>query len=135
MTFSDFLENKLLDHAFRNTTYTPPTTLYLALFTAAPTDAGPGSGEVSTTSTGYARQSITPSTGFSAASGGSIANTGTVSFSAATASWGTITHFAIFDALSGTTNMLAWGALSASKTVGSGDTASFAAGQLTITLD
>jgi hypothetical protein len=135
MTFSDFLENKLLDHAFRNTAYTPPTTLYLGLFTSAPTDAGPGAGEVSTTSTGYARQSITPSTGFSAASSGSIANTGTISFSAATASWGTITHFAIFDALTGSTNMLAWGALSASKTVGSGDTASFAAGQLTITLD
>lgn len=135
MTFSDFLENKLLDHAFRNTAYTPASALYLALFTAAPTDAGPGAGEVSTSGTGYARQSITPSTGFSAAASGSIANTGTISFAAATASWGTITHFAIFDSASGATNMLAWGALTASKTVGSGDTASFAAGQLTITLD
>jgi len=135
MTFSDYLENKLLDHAFRNTAYTPATTLYLALFTAAPTDAGPGSGEVSTSGTGYARAQVTPSTGFSAASGGLIANTGTVSFTAATTAWGTITHFAIFDAATGSTNMLAWGALTASKTIGAGDTASFAAGALTISLD
>jgi len=39
---SDYLENKVLDHVLRNTSYTPPATVYLGLFTANPTDAGGG---------------------------------------------------------------------------------------------
>lgn len=125
--FSDFLENELLDHAFRNSSYTPPTTVYAALYTAAPSDSGGGT-EVSGGS--YARTAIT----FGAASGGAIANTSAVTFPTATGSWGTVTHFGIFDA-STSGNLLAWNALSASKTVGSGDTASFAIGELDVTLD
>lgn len=62
-SFSDYLENKVLDHVYRNVAYTAPTGTYLALYTVAPTDAGGGT-EV--TGGGYARQAIT----FGASSGG-----------------------------------------------------------------
>jgi hypothetical protein len=64
---SDYLENKILDHVLRNTAYTSPTTVYVGLYTAAPTDAGGGT-EVS--GNGYAREAAT----FSVASGGATAN-------------------------------------------------------------
>ena len=54
-SFSDYLEDKLLKHAFTNTTYTPAATMYVGLYTAAPTDAGGGT-EVSGGS--YARVSV-----------------------------------------------------------------------------
>jgi hypothetical protein len=70
---SDHLENKLLDHVLRNVAYTPPTTVYLALYTVAPTDAGGGT-EVAGGS--YARQAVT----FGAAAAGACSNSGTVTF-------------------------------------------------------
>ena len=51
--FSDYLEDKVLDHVFGGTAYTAPTTLYVALYTVAPTDTGGGT-EVS--GGAYARQ-------------------------------------------------------------------------------
>ncbi len=125
---SDYLEDKLLNHTFRNTAYTQAATVYAALFTAAPSDTGGGT-EVSGGS--YARTAIT----FGAPSpSGAIANSGAVTFPTATGSWGTVTHFGIFDA-SSAGNLLAWGALTASKTVGSGDTAEFATGELDVSSD
>ena len=40
--FSDYLEDKVLDHVFGGTAYTAPSTLYVALYTVAPTDTGGG---------------------------------------------------------------------------------------------
>lgn len=129
---SDYLENKLLDHVLNATTYTSPVTLYFALFTAAPTDAGGGT-EVSTNN--YARKSMTANTtNFPAASGGSVANGVAITFATPSGSWGTITHFGIFDA-STSGNLLYWGALTTSKAPGNGDVVSFAIGALTITED
>ena len=39
MAFTDYLENKLLAHTFSNTAYTSPSTVYVALYTVAPTDS------------------------------------------------------------------------------------------------
>lgn len=125
MATSDFLEDKILDHVLRNTAYTSPTTVYLALYTAAPSDSGGGT-EVSGGS--YARVAIT----FGASSGGAISNSGDVSFTTATASWGTVTHVGVFDALT-VGNLLYHGALSASKAVGDGDTFKVSTGDLDIT--
>lgn len=127
-SLSNYAENKALDHLFKTATFTPPTHWYVALFTAAPDDTGGGT-EVSGGS--YARVICDT---WNAASSGSIANTGAITFTTATGSWGTVTHFAIFDASSGG-NMLCWGSLTTSKTVGSGDTASFGAGAFVVTLD
>jgi hypothetical protein len=141
--FSDYLENKLIDHILRNTSYAVPTTIAVGLYTAAPTDAGGGT-EVSGGS--YARVTVGPSvsawlstngasSGASSGTGGQSSNGADITFPAPTANWGTVTHFGVFDATSGG-NLLFWAALSASKTINNGDAApKFLAGSLTITLD
>lgn len=124
---SDYLENKILDHVLKNTTYTSPTTVYVGLFTVTPSDTGGGT-EVSGSS--YARQSVT----FAVASGGSTSNSAIVTFPTATGSWGTVVAFGLFDALSGG-NLLYWSALNSNRTVSFGDTASFTVGSLVVTED
>lgn len=126
---SNYLELKLLDHALGTAAFTAPSAVYLGLFTSDPTDADTGT-EVTTIGSAYAREAIT----FGAASGGSAASNATVTFSAATANWGTITHIGIYDALSGG-NLLFHGAVTTSKTIESGDTFQVSSGNLTISLD
>ena len=125
MSFSDYLENKVLAYVFSGTAFTQPGTKYLALYTSAPSDAGGGT-EVS--GNGYARQSITFTT-----TNNQSSNTSAVEFPTATASWGTITHIGVFDA-STSGNLLAWAALAASKTIASGDVFRVNAGELDIDL-
>lgn len=130
-SFSDYLEDALLDHVLNATAFTSPTTLYVALYTAAPSDSGGGT-EV--TGGSYARVSVTANTtNFPAASGGAAANGTAITFPTATADWGTVVAFGILDASSGG-NLLLWADLTANKTVSSGDTASFAIGDLDVTL-
>jgi hypothetical protein len=88
---SNYLENALINATLRNTSYTSPTTVYVGLHTADPTDAGTGA-EVSGGS--YARQSAT----FGAPSDGSSTTTADITFPTATASWNTVTHIGIWDA-------------------------------------
>lgn len=126
---STYLSNKVLDHTVGKAAYSMPTA-YVGLYTAAPTDAGGGT-EV--TGGSYSRKSTSASDWSSAASG-ATSNANTITFVSATASWGTVTHFGLFDAASGG-NLLWWGALTASKSIANGDTASFAAGQLSLTDD
>ena len=126
--FSSYLENKIIDHILRNQSYTPPATIYVALFTADNgLEGGTITGEVS--GGAYARQSIT----LSAASGGASSNTADIPFPTATADWGTITHVALMDAASGG-NVLMHSALDASKTVNNGDTFKINSGDLDITV-
>ena len=137
---SNYLENKLLDHTLKYSTapFVAPTTLYLALFlntsgnALANLEAGTLTDEVPTAgSTAYARQTIA----FDSASSGTSANTATVTFPAATASFGTVTHVAITDsATRGAGNVLFYGAVTSSKTIDSGDTFQVTAGNLTISL-
>jgi hypothetical protein len=129
---TDYLENKLIDHTFRGVSFTAPAALHIALFTAAPSDAGGGT-EV--TGGSYARVALAPSTtNPSAGTGGTTSNNVAITFPTATASWGTVTHVAIFDA-STAGNMLWWGALTASQVVGSGGTFSFAISALSVQID
>ena len=123
--FSDYLENKVLDHVFGGVNYTAPSTLYLALYTVAPTDTGGGT-EVS--GTAYARQTVA-FTG----TNDTASNTSAVEFPTAGASWGTIVAVGIFDALT-SGNLLAYGNLTDSKTIASGDVFRVPAGDLDITL-
>jgi len=102
-----------------------PATVYVGLYTAAPSDSGGGT-EVS--GGAYARQAIT----FSAAAAGTTNNSAVVTFPTATANWGTITHFALFDA-STAGNMLMWSALTTSRVVNTNDIVKFSAGSLTVT--
>ena len=123
---SNYLENALINATLRNTSYTSPSTVYVGLFTSDPTDAGSGN-EVSGGS--YAREAMT----FGAPSNGASVNSAAVEFDQATGNWGTITHFAIFDALT-TGNMLYHGALTASKTIETGDVFKFATSSVSVTL-
>jgi hypothetical protein len=95
----------------------------VALSTADPTDSGGSIAEPAGGS--YARKSTAPAD-WDAAVSGALDNANAITFVEATASWGTITHFALFDA-STAGNMLAHGTLTASKLIDNGDTASFAA--------
>jgi hypothetical protein len=132
--FSDYYENMIIEHMLRNQSFTPPTTIYLALFTAATgLEANSGvTGEV--TGTGYARKSVTLNT----ASGGVATNSATVDFGTAGSAWGTVTHVAIVDHETNTTwgtnvNVLLWKAIS-SKVVDSGDPVRVNAGALSLTV-
>jgi hypothetical protein len=126
MSFSNYLETELLDHVFTNSAYTAPSTLYLALFTGAPGEAGGGT-EVS--GSGYLRQ-----TAAFTVSGNEATNSASIEFPTATGSYGTVTHVGVFDA-STSGNLLCYAALSASKAIESGDVFRVPAGDLDITLD
>jgi len=136
MSFSDFLEKELLDHVWGNAAYTAPANTFMALFTVAPDDAGAGGTEV--TGGSYVRLSIANNaTNWPAATGTTptIKSNGTIfTFVTATATWGTVIHFGIYDAVT-SGNLLGSAALTVSKTINNGDTASFAIGDIDITLD
>ena len=129
MSFADFTENELLDHITGKGSYTMPTT-YVGLSTADPGEDAATLAEPS--GNGYARVATTGST-WDAASGGATANAAVITFPTASGSWGTITHFALFDALT-TGNMLMSGALTASQAITTNQIARFAIGALDITL-
>ncbi len=124
--FSNYLENALINAVLRNTSYTSPATVYVALYTTDPTDADTGT-EVS--GNAYARQSVA----FSSPSNGATSNSAAVEFPQATGSWGTVAYIGIRDASSGG-NLLFHTALDASKTIATGDVFRIAIGSLTVTL-
>lgn len=123
---SNYLENALINATLRNTSYTSPSTVYVGLFTTDPTDAGTGT-EV--TGGSYARVAVT----FGAPSNGVSTNSGAVEFAQATASWGTVTHIGILDALT-TGNLLYHSPLDVSKAIDNGDIFKIAIGSLSVTL-
>jgi len=191
-SFSNYLENRLLDHLFCKNTYMSPT-IYVALSTADPGEGGTGMAEPYAQN-GYNRVA-TSENNWNDAVNGLIDNYTELTFPQGTGNWGTITHFALLDkpfpnswvgstayslgnfvrptsengyhyecttaGTSGTSqptwpttpgqtvndgtvvwtcrkyagNSLVYGALSTSKTIGSGDTAKFAAGDLDVSLD
>ena len=130
MGFSNYLELALLDHIFNDVAFTPPANVFVALYTATPNDGGGGT-EV--TGGSYARQSTGPAD-WNPASAGSKDNANAITFPTATAAWGTVTSFGLFDAVSGG-NLLAYGDLTSSKVVGNGDTFEFPADNVTVSLD
>jgi len=131
-SISDYLESKILDHMTGKTQFTFPTSRWVGLFTTAPTDAGGG---VEVSGGSYARLEFNGATGraFTAASGGAAENSAAWEFATASADWGTIVAFGIFDALSGG-NMEWWGDITPNKLVSSGDTARFASGALDLSV-
>lgn len=131
MGFTNFLRDILLDEVWGGTDYTPPTDLYIGLSTTTPNDDG---SNVTEPADNYARVTVANNTTqWPAATTGTKSNGETITFNEATGSWGTVTDVLIYDAATGG-NLLAYGALTTSKTIESGDTASFAAGDLTIEL-
>lgn len=126
MSFSNTFETRVLQFVFTAGAVTRPSAWYLGLFTTAPSEAGGGT-EISGGS--YARQTVAFSV-----TGDTASNSASIEFPEATASWGTITHVAVFDAVSGG-NQIAYAALTASKAIDSGDILRIPAGDLDVTLD
>jgi len=126
--FSDYLEDKVLDHVFGGNAFTAPSTLYVALYTVAPSDTGGGT-EVS--GGAYARQTGTFTV--SGTNPTTASNTAAIEYPTATANYGTVVAVGILDASSGG-NLLAYSTLDSSKVVSSGDVFRFNAGDLDITL-
>jgi hypothetical protein len=120
---ADTLEQNVLDHLFGLATWTAPSPIYFALYTSAPSDSGGGT-EVSGGS--YARVAVTPSASTFTRSGSTVTNDSAITFPAATASWGTVTHVGILTAASGG-SLLIWGPLSQARPIVSGDTFSLPA--------
>ena len=136
---SNYLENKVLDHVLgegaRN--FTSPATIYLGLFkntsgnAAVNLEAGILTDEISDSGTAYARQGVN----FSAAVNGVAATADTVTWTTATADWGTVTHVAVLDSgTAGAGNVLFWGQLTTSKLIENGDTFQITSNNLTVTL-
>ncbi len=123
--FSDYQENALLDSLLGSTTY-------LALSTADPGETGATIAEP--TDAAYGRATILAGD-WAAAASGVKATANAIAFASPTANWGTLTHIALFDAASAG-NMLMHAQLAYTKEVLSGaDPPTFAAGDLSVTLD
>ena len=137
--FSDYLEGKIIETTLRGAAMPVPSNIYLALFTADPTDANVSANEVTVANwPAYVRQDAAQggaiSTGWTAASNGVSSNAKVVTFPANNgAAQITITHLGIFDAASGG-NMLYHAPLVSSKTLQIGDVLSFGIGALTVTV-
>lgn len=122
---SDYAENKVLDAIGGNATFTTPTNVYLGLSTGSLADDNSGT-ELSGNS--YARVSVS----FGAAASGTMSNDAAIEFAAATGSWGSVSHWGLYDALTGG-NLLVHGSFTTAKTIASGDVLKVATGDLDIT--
>jgi hypothetical protein len=117
LNISNFLASALLNQVFRNTAYTRPATVYMALYTSDPTAADTGT-EV--TGGAYARQSIPLSVPAVIGGKETIKNSADIVFPVATVDWGIVTHVGIRDAATGG-NLLYYGPWTAVRTILSGD--------------
>ncbi len=136
MSWSDTLENAILDHVLGGSTYTQVATIYIGLSTTVVSDNLNGLAEVS--GNGYARVArVNNATTWDAAAGGVKDNALDFTFPEASGSWGTVVHFQIWndDTLSAAANFIAAGSLAVSKAIGAGDTPRFPASSLSVTQD
>jgi hypothetical protein len=124
MPMSNYLENKLLDATLRNTSYTSPATVYMALYSTVNTATTAGT-ELS--GNGYSRQAITFGT---AAASGSISSTANVSFTASGGNWSAAVSSAIVDASSGGNVLYYYNG--PARTVLDGETLTFESGDITV---
>lgn len=123
---STYGKNAMLDHMF-NLAYTPAATIYLALST---TDTASSTTEPS--GNGYARTAVAFSAPVSASR--KIVQDGAVTFPEASGAWGTISHWAIFDASTGG-NQLAYGAFTSSFAVVAGNTPTVPTTEIEVSID
>jgi hypothetical protein len=134
---STFLANELLDHAFRNSAYTKPST-YVGLVTVAATDSMTGSTITEPSGNGYARVQVNPNGGASPtwdlAAAGLVDNTHLIQMPTPSGSWGTVVGVVICDAAT-LGNLLCYDNAMADQAIGVDDDVEFPIGDLDITLD
>lgn len=121
--------NLVAGNVFRSkTTPAIPANYYIGLSKTAPNMSGSGVSEPS--GGGYSRVKLT---GLSAPSNGTVTNSNAIDFNESTASWGTVTHFVVFDALTGG-NLLMYGQLTTSRSVEPSTIMTIKAGALTLSV-
>jgi hypothetical protein len=104
-----------------NAAASPLTNLYVSLHTGDPGEAGnQSSNEASYTS--YARVAVARTSGAWTVSGGSVSPVANITFPAGTGGTGTVTHFGIGTAASGTGKLFYSGTVSPSIVTGNGIT-------------
>jgi hypothetical protein len=118
--------NATVNHFLRNSVQTPAATIYLGLFTTAP--SGPGDAGTEVSGGSYARVAVT----LGAPASGVTSNTGLLTFTTASASWGTVAAVGLFASLSGS-DLLYYANVSTPKLIDNLDTAKFAIGALQLT--
>ena len=128
MSKSNTFENDLLKLIFNataianiadNAAGSPLTNLYVGLHTADPGEAGTQDTS-ETTYTGYARVAVARTTGGWTVTGNSVSPVANIVFGLWTAGSGTITHFSVGVASSGSTKILYSGTVTANIVLGAG---------------
>lgn len=105
-----YLANALINHILRGTGYTVPANIYIGLFVGA----------IEVSGGGYARQSLQGTSHWTSPVNGASSNITAVNFPTATAPWGTIDHYGVFDALT-SGNLLIFDVIAVPKVIGLGD--------------
>lgn len=128
---SDYLCNKLIDLIFRAQAYSMPASMWQALYTAAPTNAGGGTevgggvgyarAEIESTMTAWSGTQSAGSTSASSGTGGRISNNVAIAHPQPTGAWGTCEAAGLKDASSGG-NLMFWHALAIPRTIGATST-------------
>jgi hypothetical protein len=128
--FSDYLEQKVLGVTLLGSAYTAPSTIYCALATSVTTDGDtfeePAPAE-------YSRQVVVFGAPAQAAEKHQVSCSSPVTFTEAATPWGVVTHVGLYDSPTGG-NLLYQGALTSVRTVETGDTFQFNAGDLKVQL-
>jgi len=130
-------DSSILQYVLGKAAYTAPAGCYAALFSTTATADNGTFTELS--GSGYARATIDAANAAAAwsapttdATGVWKTNAAQISFPTASAGWSPATGYGIYDSTSGGI-LLYWGTFGSATTVGSGATASFAAGALKVT--
>ena len=139
---SDYMEDSLVTHIFRTSSWSKPSALAIALLTTNAVDADTGvftagTGVEVTDANAYAREQRDPlDANWTASTDGVTDNVAAVSFTPATGSWGSIAATAIVDNTSHNAGeMLFYSVVDTPKTIDNGDTAEFAIGDIVVTFD
>lgn len=132
MSLSNAHENALLDLILGAQTYTPSATLWIALYTAAPTDAGGGT-EVSGGS--YARVAVDNDlVTWAAAVSGAKENAILIAFPQATGDWGTVVAWAAHEHATND-DIVVYGTITPNREILNGAEPELAIGDLVVTAD
>lgn len=130
---TDGYEIELLNGLTGETPLTTPTTVYLALFTADPTDTGSVTNEL--TGGAYARTALTGAFPTATGTAGTVANDVQIDFPTATADWSQVTHVGFMKAgTSAVADMMLWITLESPITILDTQVFSFSVGNLTVTV-
>lgn len=137
--FSDYIEQQIFNHIFRDDTFAKPTTIAIALTTGVLLDSQTGATiPEMPNSLGYARIANASGDSFWDAHGtdGPGDNASLITFAQATGDWAApVSGVAIIDNTTyGAGNVLMWGYLDTPRTVTNGDNFKFNAGNIDITI-